>query len=228
MKSNINFKKAIYTLIAAEITSFTLLTTGCSSKQNYAEQTPEVTTEIENSNDQNTNENDNTNTNNEEAETSNEDEIVKYFKEKQTEINNTVHTENGIVYTENIDLTNAIWSDFFIDAVDIIFYDKEYEGSSFSKLNPEAQQECLNIITDLGNTMNRINPDWQSDLGNIKDSTASAYYNFLASIKDLIGEDLYNKIKGFKDSIKDSGSEIWDSITDTAEEWYQDYKSKNK
>lgn len=228
MKSNINFKKAIYTLIAAGITSFTLLTTGCSSKQNYAEQTPEVTTEIENSNDQNTNENDNTNTNNEEAETSNEDEIVKYFKEKQEEINNTVHKENGIVYTENIDLTNAIWSDFFIDAVDIIFYDKEYEGSSFSKLNPEAQQECLNIITDLGNTMNRINPDWQSDLGNIKDSTATAYYNFLASIKDLIGEDLYNKIKGFKDSIKDSGSEIWDSITDTAEEWYQDYKSRNK
>lgn len=228
MKSNINFKKAIYTLIAAGITSFTLLTTGCSSKQNYAEQTPEVTTEIENSNDQNTNENDNTNTNNEEIETSNEDEIVKYFKEKQEEINNTVHKENGIVYTENIDLTNAIWSDFFIDAVDIIFYDKEYEGSSFSKLNPEAQQECLNIITDLGNTMNRINPDWQSDLGNIKDSTASAYYNFLASIKDLIGEDLYNKIKGFKDSIKDSGSEIWNSITDTAEEWYQDYKSRNK
>lgn len=228
MKSNINFKKAIYTLIAAGITSFTLLTTGCSSKQNYAEQAPKVTTEAENSNDQNTNENDNTNTNNEEIETSNEDEIVKYFKEKQEEINNTVHKENGIVYTENIDLTNAIWSDFFIDAVDIIFYDKEYEGSSFSKLNPEAQQECLNIITDLGNTMNRINPDWQSDLGNIKDSTASAYYNFLASIKDLIGEDLYNKIKGFKDSIKDSGSEIWNSITDTAEEWYQDYKSRNK
>ena len=203
MKSNVNFKKAIYTLIAAGITSFTLLTTGCSSKQNYAEQAPKVTTEAENSNDQNTNENDNTNTNNEEIETSNEDEIVKYFKEKQEEINNTVHKENGIVYTENIDLTNAIWSDFFIDAVDIIFYDKEYEGSSFSKLNPEAQQECLNIITDLGNTMNRINPDW-------------------------IGEDLYNKIKGFKDSIKDSGSEIWNSITDTAEEWYQDYKSRNK
>lgn len=222
MKSNIDFKKRIYTLIAAGITSFTLLTTGCSSKQNYAEQTPEVTTEIENSNDQNTN------TNDEKAETNNEDEIVKYFKEKQEEINSTVQKEDGIVYTENIELTNAIWSDFFIDAVDIIFYDKEYEGSSFSKLNPEAQQECLNIITDLGNTMNRINPDWQSDLGNIKDSTASAYYNFLASIKDFIGPELYNKIKKFKDSMKDSGSEIWNSITDTAEDLYQGYKSKNK
>ena len=222
MKSNVKFKKAIYTLIAAGITSFTLLTTGCSSKQNYAEQTPEVTTEIENSNDQNTN------TNDEKAETNNEDEIVKYFKEKQEEINSTVQKEDGIVYTENIELTNAIWSDFFIDAVDIIFYDKEYEGSSFSKLNPEAQQECLNIITDLGNTMNRINPDWQSDLGNIKDSTASAYYNFLASIKDFIGPELYNKIKKFKDSMKDSGSEIWNSITDTAEDLYQGYKSKNK
>ena len=222
MKSNIDFKKRIYTLIAAGITSFALLTTGCSSKQNYAEQAPKVTTEKENSNDQNTN------TNSEETETSTEEEIVKYFKEKQEEINNTVKEEDGILYTENIDLTNAIWCDFFIDAVDIIFYDKEYEGSSFSKLNPEAQQECLNIITDLGNTMNKINPNWQNDLGNIKDSTASAYYNFLASIKDLIGEDLYNKIKGFKDSIKDSGSEIWNSITDAAEDWYQGYKSRNK
>ena len=76
--------------------------------------------------------------------------------------------------------------------------------------------------------MNRINPDWQSDLGNIKDSTASAYYNFLASIKDFIGPELYNKIKKFKDSMKDSGSEIWNSITDTAEDLYQGYKSKNK
>ena len=228
MKSNVKFKKAIYTLIAAGITSFTLLTTGCSSKQNYAETNPNITTEAENSNDINTNESDNTNTNGEETETSTEEEIVKYFKEKQEEINNTVKEEDGILYTENIELTNAIWSDFFIDAIDIIFYNKEYEGSSFSKLNPEAQQECLNIITDLGNTMDKINPNWQENLGNIKDSTASAYYNLLDSIKNLIGEESYNKIKDFKDSLKDSGSEIWDSITDAAEDWYQDYKSRNK
>ena len=193
--------------------SFVLVITGCSSKENNAEIENTVTKEIENNN-ESTNTEDN--------------EIVKYFEEKQEEINNIAKDENGLLYKGGFEAANEVWHEFFIDAVDIIFYDKEYEGSSFSKLNPEAQAKCLDIIKDLENTINEINPNWKEDFGKIKDSTAEAYSNLLDSIEELIGTDNYNKIKDFKDSLKDSLSDIGNSLKDSANNWYQGYKSKNK
>ena len=210
---NIKIKKSLKKLIAMGTFSFVLVTTGCSSKENNAEIENTVTKEIENNN-ESTNTEDN--------------EIVKYFEEKQEEINNIAKDENGLLYKGGFEAANEVWHEFFIDAVDIIFYDKEYEGSSFSKLNPEAQAKCLDIIKDLENTINEINPNWKEDFGKIKDSTAEAYSNLLDSIEELIGTDNYNKIKDFKDSLKDSLSDIGNSLKDSANNWYQGYKSKNK
>ncbi|HIT37556.1 MAG TPA: hypothetical protein IAB59_03645 [Candidatus Onthousia faecipullorum] len=210
---NINIKKSLKKLIAMGTFSFVLVITGCSSKENNAEIENTVTKEIENNN-ESTNTEDN--------------EIVKYFEEKQEEINNIAKDENGLLYKGGFEAANEVWHEFFIDAVDIIFYDKEYEGSSFSKLNPEAQAKCLDIIKDLENTINEINPNWKEDFGKIKDSTAEAYSNLLDSIEELIGTDNYNKIKDFKDSLKDSLSDIGNSLKDSANNWYQGYKSKNK
>lgn len=221
---NVDIKKYLKKLIAMGALSFALVTTGCSSKENNAEPENEVTTEVENNNKQEntTNDNDVQETENGNEDTNTEDNaIVKYFEDKQKEINSNIHTENGIIYTDNIELTDAIWSDFFIDAVDIIFYDKEYEGSSFSELNPEAQQKCIDELKDAENKMNKINPNWKEDLGNIKDSTAEAYSNFLDIIEELIGADNYNKIKNSKDN-------FLDSLKDSANDLYQGYKSSHQ
>lgn len=210
--NNLKIRKEITRIITTGLTVI-LLATGCSSKENNAEIENTVTKEIENNN-ESTNTEDN--------------EIVKYFEEKQEEINNIAKDENGLLYKGGFEAANEVWHEFFIDAVDIIFYDKEYEGSSFSKLNPEAQAKCLDIIKDLENTINEINPNWKEDFGKIKDSTAEAYSNLLDSIEELIGTDNYNKIKDFKDSLKDSLSDIGNSLKDSANNWYQGYKSKNK
>lgn len=213
---NIKISKILKKLMTISTLSFVLITTGCSSKENNAEIENTVTKEAENNNGTNT------------EDTTEDNEIVKYFEEKQEEINNMVKDENGLLYKGGFEAANEVWHDFFIDAVDIIFYDKEYEGSSFSKLNPEAQAKCLDIIKDLENTINEINPNWKEDFGKIKDSTAEAYSNLLDSIEELIGTDNYNKIKDFKDSLKDSLSDIGNSLKDSANNWYQGYKSRNK
>ena len=135
---------------------------------------------------------------------------------------------DSLLYTENFEKAKEVWNDYFIDAVDFIFYDKEYKDTKFSELNPEAQQKCIDTINELGNKMNEIFPNWQEDLGNIKDSTAEAYYNILANIKNLIGEDNYNNIKDLKDGLKSGASQIGNSIKDAANNWYQGYKSRNK
>ena len=209
---NIDIKKNLKKLIAMGALSFVLVTAGCSSKENNAEPENEITTEVENNNEQenttNTNEvqeteNNNEDTNNEEA--TEDNAIVKYFEDKNEEMDN-------LIYTDNIEAADEFWNEYFIDAVDIIFYDKEYEGSSFSKLNPEAQQKCIDELQEVENKMNKINPNWKEDLGNIKDSTAEAYSNLLDIIEELIGTDNYNKIKNIKDNIKNN-------LIDSANDW---------
>ena len=49
---NIEIKKTLKRLIAMGALSFVLVTTGCSNKENNAEPTKEVTTEVENNNEQ--------------------------------------------------------------------------------------------------------------------------------------------------------------------------------
>lgn len=217
---NIEIKKALKKLIAMGALSFVLVTTGCSSKENNAEPENEVTTEIENNNEQeniaNTNNTQETENNNTE-----DNEIVKYFEDKNEEMDN-------IIYTENIEVANEFWNEYFIDAIDFIFYDKEYKDTKFADLNPEAQAKCIDELQEAENKMNMINPNWKEDLGNIKDATAEAYSNLLDSFENLIGTDNYNKIKDIKDSLKDGLSDIGNSIKDSANNWYQGYKSRNK
>lgn len=218
---NVDIKKYLKKLIATGALSFVLVTTGCSSKENNAEPENEITTEVENSNEQENTTNDNAvqetennseDTNNEEA--TEDNAIVKYFEDKNEEMDN-------LIYTDNIEAADEFWNEYFIDAVDIIFYDKEYEGSSFSELNPEAQQKCIDELQEVENKMNKINPNWKEDLGNIKDSTAEAYSNLLDIIEELIGTDNYNKIKNSKDN-------FLDSLKDSANDWYQGYKSSHQ
>ena len=56
---NVDIKKYLKKLIAMGALSFVLVTTGCSSKENNAEPENEVTTEVENSNEQENTTNDN-------------------------------------------------------------------------------------------------------------------------------------------------------------------------
>lgn len=205
---NIEIKKTLKRLIAMGALSFVLVTTGCSNKENNAETTNEVTTEVENNNEQEAT--DNTN-----------EETFDNFASEREEI-------DSLIYTENFEKVDEVWGDYFIDAIDFIFYGKEYKDTKFADLNPEAQAKCIEEFINTKNKIESINPNWQEDIENIKGSTIEAYYNILEKIEQLIGTENYNNIGDLINSGKDGLKNIGNDIGDTVDHIYQEYKSNHK
>ena len=205
---NIEIKKTLKRLIAMGALSFVLVTTGCSNKENNAEPTKEITTEVENNNEQEAT--DNTN-----------EETFDNFASEREEI-------DSLIYTENFERVDEVWGDYFIDAIDFIFYGKEYKDTKFADLNPEAQAKCIEELINTKNKIESINPNWQEDIENIKGSAIEAYYNILEKIEQLIGTENYNNIGDLINNGKDGLKNIGNDIGDTVDHIYQEYKSNHK
>lgn len=205
---NIEIKKTLKRLIAMGALSFVLVTTGCSNKENNAETTNEVTTEVENNNEQ-------------EATNNTNEETFDNFASEREEI-------DSLIYTENFEKVDEVWGDYFIDAIDFIFYGKEYKDTKFADLNPEAQAKCIEEFINTKNKIESINPNWQEDIENIKGSAIEAYYNILEKIEQLIGTENYNNIGDLINSGKDGLKNIGNDIGDTVDHIYQEYKSNHK
>lgn len=205
---NINIKKALKRLIAMGALSFVLVTTGCSSKENNAEPTNEITTEVENNNEQDN------------VENKNEEQFDNFTSERE-EI-------DSLIYTENFEKAEEVWGDYFVDAIDFIFYGKEYQDTKFADLNPEAQAKCVEELINMKNKMDKINPNWKEDLKSIKGSAIEAYYDILEKIEQLIGTENYNNfgdlINSGIDGLKNIGNDVGDSLNN----WYQGYKNNHK
>lgn len=205
---NIDIKKALKRLIAMGALSFVVVTTGCSSKENNAEPTNEVTTEVENNNEQ-----ENTNNTNEET--------FDNFANERKEI-------DSLIYTENFEKAEEVWGDYFVDAIDFIFYGKEYKDTKFADLNPETQAKCIEELINTKNKIESINPNWKEDLESIKGSTKEAYYDILEKIEQLIGTENYNNIGDLINSGIDGLKNIGNDVGDSLNNWYQGYKNNRK
>ena len=205
---NIEIKKTLKRLIAMGALSFVLVTTGCSNKENNAETTNEVTTEVENNNEQ-------------EATNNTNEETFDNFASEREEI-------DSLIYTENFEKVDEVWGDYFIDAIDFIFYGKEYKDTKFADLNPEAQAKCIEEFINTKNKIESINPNWQEDIENIKGSAIEAYYNILEKIEQLIGTENYNNIGDLINSGKDGLKNIGNDVGDSLNNWYQGYKNNRK
>lgn len=202
--NNLKIRKEITRIITTGLTVI-LLATGCSSKENNAEPiTNETTTTMEDNS-----------TNNQE--TTNENTTSEEFDCFQSETEEV----NNIIYTEGIEKASEVWREYFIDAVDFIFYDKEYKDTKFSELNPEAQEKTIETINEMGSKITELNPNWQEDLGSIKDSSTDLYYYILKNFKNFIGEDNYNELGNILNNIKNS-------TTNTIKNLYEGYKNKTK
>lgn len=205
---NIEIKKTLKKLIALGSLSFVLVTTGCSSKENNAEPTTEVTTEVENNNEQN------------DVENKNEEQFDNFASERE-EI-------DSLIYTENFEKADEVWGDYFVDAIDFIFYGKEYKDTKFADLNPEAQAKCIEEFINTKNKIESINPNWKEDLDNIKGSAKEAYYDILEKIEQLIGTENYNNIGDLINSGIDGLKNIGNDVGDSLNNWYQGYKNNRK
>ena len=204
----IDIKKALKRLIAMGALSFVLVTTGCSSKENNAEPTNEVTTEIENNNEQDN------------VENKNEEQFDNFTSERE-EI-------DSLIYTENFEKAEEVWEDYFVDAIDFIFYGKEYKDTKFADLNPEAQAKCVEELINTKNKIESINPNWKEDLKSIKGSAIEAYYDILEKIEQLIGTENYNNIGDLINSGIDGLKNIGNDVGDSLNNWYQGYKNNHK
>ena len=205
---NMEIKKALKRLIAMGALSFVLVTTGCSNKENNAEPTNEVTTEVEN--------------NNEKENTSNtNEETFDNFANERVEI-------DSLIYTENFEKAEEVWGDYFVDAIDFIFYGKEYKDTKFADLNPETQAKCIEELINTKNKIESINPNWKEDLENIKGSAKEAYYDILEKIEQLIGTENYNNIEDLINSGIDGLKNIGNDVGDSLNNWYQGYKNNRK
>ena len=205
---NMEIKKALKRLIAMGALSFVLVTTGCSNKENNAEPTNEVTTEVEN--------------NNEKENTSNtNEETFDNFANERVEI-------DSLIYTENFEKAEEVWGDYFVDAIDFIFYGKEYKDTKFADLNPEAQAKCIEELINTKNKIESINPNWKEDLENIKGSAKEAYYDILEKIEQLIGTENYNNIEDLINSGIDGLKNIGNDVGDSLNNRYQGYKNNRK
>ena len=205
---NIDIKKALKRLIAMGALSFVLVTTGCSSKENNAEPTNEVTTEIENNNEQDN------------VENKNEEQFDNFTSERE-EI-------DSLIYTKKKKKAEEVWEDYFVDAIDFIFYGKEYKDTKFADLNPEAQAKCVEELINTKNKIESINPNWKEDLKSIKGSAIEAYYDILEKIEQLIGTENYNNIGDLINSGIDGLKNIGNDVGDSLNNWYQGYKNNHK
>ena len=205
---NIEIKKTLKRLIAMGALSFVLVTTGCSSKENNAEPTNEVTTEVENNKEQDNIEN------------KNEEQFDNFASERE-EI-------DSLIYTENFEKVEEVWGDYFVDAIDFIFYGKEYKDTKFADLNPEAQAKCIEEFINTKNKIESINPNWKEDLDNIKGGAKEAYYDILEKIEQLIGTENYNNIGDLINSGIDGLKNVGNDVGDSLNNFYQGYKNNRK
>lgn len=203
---NLKINNKLKIILGTGIVTFSLITTGCSSKSHTITEQTMTPTESQNIESSETNDKENS------------------FDNFETEKN----TLDSLIYTENFELVDAVWHEYFIDAIDFIFYDKEYKDTKFSELNPEAQLKVIENIRSMGNTMNELFPNWKDDLNDIKGATIDFYYVALDEIKNFIGEDNYNAIKELKDGLKAGLKDLGDGLINKAEEWYQEYKENHK
>lgn len=203
---NLKISKKIIKILATGFT-FILLSTRCSSKENTATPTTSETTVT-------TEDNNKSNENNTKEE-------FDCFESETKEI-------ESLIDTRNFEKADEIYSDYFIDAVDFIFYGKEYKDTKFSELNPETQEKCLDEVIKMKNKWNEIKPNLEEDKQNIKNSAVEAYYNFLSNFEQLIGTENYDNLE---DLIKDAENGIKNIGNDTVnmlDNAYQEYKKNHQ
>ena len=212
---NLNIKDKFKIMLGTGALAFSLITTGCSSQSHNANTDVIPETSIE----QTITPSESAVTESSQANNQQEESFDNFESEKEN--------LDSLIYTDNFELVDEVWSEYFIDAIDFIFYDKEYKDTKFSELNPEAQQKVIENIKSMADTMNELFPDWKDDLKDIKDASIDFYYGALDEIKDLIGEEKYDKIKEFKDGIKEEAKKLGGAIKDKADKWYQEYKANH-
>ncbi len=152
-----------------------------------------------------------------------ENETFDYFESEKQEIKDSITTEDTTTIMEK-------GRSFFINAVDFIFYDKEYKGVTFDELTEEAKQQTYDNLCIIDGWIMKISPDYKENIEEkytiVKDFIGEKGYFVLDKIKQYLGEENYEAIGNIKDKILNSAQNTGRKIKEKASDFYQSFKEK--
>ena len=178
----------------------------------------------------------------------NEEEVVSYIEDVETEVNNlTSQSSSDRTVKERLE-------DTFITLTDFIFYGGTIKGVTFSELTDTAKEKVLTLYENIDSKIEEHFPNYKE---NIK-STAERGYNtavskakelkdsIVSKYKETVGDEAYNNVVGSfeedKDRFQDAyspyvekgkeigskavekGKEVWKKKKKKLDSWYQDFK----
>lgn len=156
------------------------------------------------------------------SEETNEEEIIfDNFQTEKEEIKEVIQSEDDTSIIQK-------GKDFFITAVDFIFYDAEYKGVTFDELTDEAKKQTYENLCTIDGWIMKITPTYKETISEkytiVKDFLSDTGYKVLGKIKDYLGEENYAAIGDIKDQVMESIKNTGQKIKEKANDWYQGFK----
>lgn len=182
---------------------------------------------------------------------SNEDEVVSYVANVESQISTLNADSTDTTMKEKLENT-------FITLTDFIFYGGTIKGMTFNQLTDTAKGKVLDLYEKIDSKIESYFPNYKE---NIASSAKKGYTTvvtkakelkdeILAKYKEKVGEDAYNNVvsnyEEDKDRFQDAytpyvekgkdiasgaiekGKEVWDTTKDKLDSWYQNFKESRE
>ncbi len=182
---------------------------------------------------------------------SNEDEVVSYVSDVESQIATLNANSTDTTMKEKLENT-------FITLTDFIFYGGTIKGMTFNQLTDTAKEKVLDLYEKIDSKIESYFPNYKEDIA----SSAKKGYTtvvtkakelkdeILAKYKEKVGEDAYNNVvsnyEEDKDRFQDAytpyvekgkdiasgaiekGKNVWDTAKDKLDSWYQNFKESRE
>jgi len=175
-----------------------------------------------------------TNTNSNNSTSGKEENIIEYFEKLESQTTEILNSKNVSNAKEKV-------SEFFINIIDFIFYDKEINGVKYDELTNDAKLEILKIAQRMDTSIENKFPNYKEKIS----STSKDVYSKVSDkvkegidylgdkTEEKIGTDNYNNLQDsyedMKDSTKNAIDVVGDNVTMAKEKvktWYENKTGK--
>ncbi len=138
-------------------------------------------------------------------------EVIDSNNETHQYLNNKIQ-EVKIMWENNSEDVKHYTEEVFILFTDFLFYNGEINGVTFEELPEAVKEDVLNSFKEFDIIVSNYYPTYKEDFENFTDKTGE----LLNKGKDAMLD--------FYEQQKDEFITSWDSLTDQADEWYQEFK----
>lgn len=138
------------------------------------------------------------------------EEIKKYINEK------------------NYELAKEKGKEYFITAVDFIFYGTEINGVTFNDLNEENKKQTYENLCTIDEWIMEIDPNYKESFSEkynkVKEFTVDKYNDVKDYLKEQIGDENVEKINETKENVQEELKEQGENAKKKIKTWYEDFR----